>query len=238
MKVLGEYLNNYSEREKNKLPQIAVFDVCNTMFYSNTTHDFVDYVFNQKFLPSKRNFYKIFNSKLNPLRYSFILISVLVGLDLYKKINVYLLKGLTHDEFSQLSKRFVAEFLQDKQINQTQLLINKCKKEKLRVILCSSSLDPIVEAIANSIEVEDFVCTTLKFKDQIFTGIISEEIADKKLQALKKKRISGEIKYAISDNEGDVSLLQIAQYPIAVIHNNKDFEFWSRYSVKTIDLRL
>lgn len=224
--------------KESKSIRTAVFDVCDTMYYSNTTHDFVRFVFNEKPFSFRKFIYKLFNSKLFPLRYLFIIIGIISGWDLLKKINVYLLKGMSFTQLSILAVRFVSEFLYDKQISQIHYLIDKYRKDGLRVVLCSSSIEPVIRAVAESLGIKYFVCTTLQFEGEIFTGKILEEITSKKLEILEKRELLGKIEYAVSDNLTDLELLSAAKQGIAVVHNKKKWKAWEKYHFEIIKLNL
>ncbi len=223
---------------KTDSTQTAVFDVCDTMYYSNTTHDFVRFIFDGKPLSLKKLTYLILNSKISPLRYFLILISIRTGWDALKKLNIYLLKGMSSVQISAVSARFVSEFLQDRKIVQTHRLIDKYASNGLRIVLCSSSIEPVVKAVADNLGIKYFVSTSLLFDNEIFTGKILEDITHKKLEILEERKLSGEIKYAVSDNLSDLKLLTAASQGIAIVHSKKKQDYWEKYQVKIINLNL
>ena len=235
--MLAEPNISMSNKE-TKLIRTAVFDVCDTMYYSNTTHDFVQFVFDKKSFSLRKFIYKLSNSRLLPLRYFLIIIGVLTGWDLLKKLNIYLLKGMSASQLSAISTLFVSEFLQKRQISQIHRLINKYIGEGLRIVLCSSSIEPVIKAVAENLGIKDFVSTSLKFDGEIFTGQILEEITNKKLEVLEDRRLSGNIEYAVSDNITDLKLLLAASEGIAIVHNKNKHDYWRKYKVKIIDLNL
>lgn len=225
-------------KKTTKCKPTAVFDVCDTMYYSNTTHDFIHFVFKEKSISVKKLVYNLLNSKLLPLKYVLITVSVFTNLDLLKKLNVYLLKGMSLRSISQLAERFVDEFLQDKKIVQIHNLIKTYKCAGLCIILCSSSIEPVVKAIADKTGNKDYIGTELEFEKGIFTGKILKDTTSKKLEFLEKVNLSGKIEYAISDNVSDLELLTAANNGIAVVHNKKKYDFWRKHKVKIIDLNL
>lgn len=225
-------------KNKPDLPQVAVFDVCDTLYYSNTTHDFIDFVARQKFSGAKRLSHRALNSRKSPLRYALILTSIATGRDLHKKFNVSLLKGIRRAELDELARQFIKEYLNTRKIKQTHAMLDELRLDGTRIVLCSSSIEPVVRQIAAELEIKDFVCTTLEFSGDVFTGRIAREIADRKNEALKNETLSGEIDWAVSDNKGDAGLLATAlTRRIAVVHNQKNLEFWKQHQVEILDLR-
>lgn len=224
------------KNHETELIPTAVFDVCDTMYYSNTTHDFIRFVFDKQPNSLKKFVYKFFNR--TPLKYALVAVGVATGWDSLKKLNIYLLKGKTAGQLSTVADLFVAEFLHGRQIAETHRLIDEYKRENLRIVLCSSSIEPVIRAVAAHLGIENFVSTSLEFDGEIFTGKIKDEITSRKLEALDARSLSGKIEYAVSDNTSDVNLLLAAKQGIAVTHDRKKQEFWKKYQFEVIDLNL
>ncbi|MEP7076303.1 MAG: HAD-IB family phosphatase [Acidobacteriota bacterium] len=220
----------------SKLIPTAVFDVCDTLYYSNTTHDFVRCVVEKMPISPATVVYRLLNNRWSPLRYLFVALGVATGWDGLKKYNVSVLTGMKSEEIAAHATCFVEQFLDQRKIIQTHDLIEKFKKDGLRVVLCSSSIDPIVAAVARDLGIEDFVGTSLKFEGDTFTGAISNETTGRKLAILNTKDLIGSLEYAASDNLSDLSLLVASKNAIAVTHRRKNEAFWKSRDFKIIDL--
>lgn len=225
------------ENKKIDNKPIAVFDICDTLYYSNTTHDYIGFVAQRRFSLLKYLLYKVLNSSISPLRYFFIISAKFFGIDFHKKFNIRLLKGLSRKQLEEDANEFVTFFLFDKKITETHLMINKLLMQKIKIVLCSSSIEPVVKSIAKSLYVRDYVSTKLKFVGEVCLGKIQEEIAGNKILALQRKDFKPPFFCAVSDNYSDTLLLQKADDKIAVVHSNKSFIYWNGQSVKIIDLR-
>lgn len=222
--------------EQEKLVRTAVFDICDTLYYSNTTHDFIRFVMEQEPLTFTKPIYSALNSKFSPLRYLLIAFGVKTGRDVLKKFNVSLLRGKTRQQLATLSKRFVREYLAIRRIQQTHKLVSEKRAEGLRVVLCSSSIEPVVSAIAAELHIDDFLGTSLRYDGEVFTGEISEDLANIKLRVLKDRGLLGLLVYAASDNLSDRELLEAAENASAILHSEKRRSFWEKYNFEIINL--
>ena len=216
---------------------VAVFDVCDTLYYSNTTHDFIGYLARHKFGSLRRVIYYLVNHKLSPLRYALIALSVYSGRDLHKKIAVRLLKGISEIEIDALARVFVRNYLNSRKIVEAHQRLKELCDDGSEIVLCSSSIEPVVSAVASELKVGNFTCTTLEYNGNVLTGQIKEDITGKKVEALSKYLGVAVPDHAISDNRDDLSLLLVARQGTAVVHSNRNFEFWNEQDVEMIDLR-
>lgn len=221
--------------ETHSQEQMAVFDICDTLYYSNTTHDFVRFVVDGEPLTLRNAFYKALNGKLLPFRYLLIFYGVRTGRDVLKKFNVSVLRGKSRDQLAALAKRFVSEFLDRRRIEHTHDLINAQKSAGRRVVLCSSSIEPVVSAVADALGTTDFVGTTLEYSGDVFTGRIADDITQKKVQSLKERGLTDRLAFAASDNTSDLELLTTADESVAIVHGGRKADFWRQHNLNTID---
>lgn len=219
-----------------KTERLAVFDVCDTLYYSNTTHDFIRYYVGHRGTAGKKALFAFTNHRFSPLRYMLIAVGVFTGWDVLKKLNVAMLSGASEREVDETAAAFVAEFLQGRKIKQTHDLIRACRETGQTVVLCSSSIEPVVAAVARELGVDAFVSTTLKRSGARHTGRIKEETSGKKVAAIASLLGGGAVELAVSDNVSDLDLLLSAQRAIAVSHNARKRTFWKDRNMELIDL--
>jgi phosphoserine phosphatase len=212
--------------------EIAVFDVCDTLYFSNTTHDFVRFVVSVK--KRFRAQHSIMNSKFLPFRYLFIGISVYLGTDPLRTFNVGLLKGYSRIELDQLARDFVATYLLDRRIEPVHAIVRNAKADGKRVILCSTSIDPVVAAVAGTLGDVEYISSTLEYVNDICTGRIADDVGTSKLERLRVIGIEGPIDAAYSDNFGDLQLLSAARHGVAVVHSERKKEFWRERNIETL----
>jgi phosphoserine phosphatase len=214
---------------------IAVIDVCDTLYFSNTTHDFIDFVARHE-RSNHRLLYVLLNSRVSPLRYALIGLSVFTGWDYLRTFNIGMLKGRRRDEVQDLAERFVRECLNDRKVPVTHRIVDDYRSaRKGRIVLCSSSIEPVVAAVAKELAVDGYVCTTLELSDGIYTGLVADEVYHDKLNDLGRAGISSPIDLAISDNLSDLKLLKSAKTCFAIAHSDQKREFWKKHQVELID---
>lgn len=214
----------------------AVFDICDTLYFSNTTHDFVRFCIGKDGTWTNRAIYRIFNDSRSPLRYMLLALSRGFSVDLHKKINVYLLGGVPKKVLAQSAEMFVREYLSNREIPEAHRLLRDSQQRGLTVVLCSSSIEPVVEAVASSLNLSWVAASSLDYRDGVFTGRIRSEIAGQKLNELVKRGIAENLALAVSDNLSDEALLLSANEAIAIAYSEGKRRHWERLNVKVIDL--
>jgi HAD superfamily phosphoserine phosphatase-like hydrolase len=219
--------------DKNK--RIAVFDICDTLYYSNTTHDFVDFCLAARKASIKRLAGMLLTGRFSPLRYFGITVSVLTGKDLPRAAKVFLLKGLSESELRETARDFVREYLEPRKIKQAQRIVSDSVSDGVTAVLCSSSIEPVVRAVAESLNIENFVCTTLEFQNGTFTGRLAADVTGRKLDHLRTAVPNSCIVLAVSDNKTDLELLLAANRGVAMVYGERSREFWKGHGIETID---
>jgi HAD superfamily phosphoserine phosphatase-like hydrolase len=226
------------EAKNLKNDGLAVFDLCDTLYYSNTTHDFIDFFIARSSSPLKKLRFHLMNNQLSPLRYATIAFGVLAKRDLFKEFNVSMLGGSSEEQVLREAAAFVSEFLPERKIDRTHELIRECSAAGLRVVLCSSSIEPVVKAVAEKLGFPTYIATTLETADGRYTGRIAEEMSGKKLAAIAERLGAARIECAVSDNASDLDLLLAAKRGVAVAHSDRKRSFWAGKKLETIDVDL
>ncbi len=216
---------------------VAVFDVCDTLYYSNTTHDFIRYLARNRPGLIRNSRFQLLNHRFSPARFALIGMSVATGSDYFKRANVALLKGAPVSEVQELATRFVGEFLATRKVERTQELVQEYAANGFDVMLCSTSIEPVVDAVAADLGIRDIVATTLEVVDDKYTGRILVDPTGRKLAALRDLS-DAEIECAVSDNLSDLELLSAAKRGIAVVHSARKRDFWMGRNLELIELGL
>lgn len=222
---------------KEEQVKIAVFDVCDTLYYSNTTHDFIRYIHSGRRGKRKAGF-QLLNHRFSPLRPALVGFGILTGNDVFRKANIGLLKGMGVAESLALAREFVREFLGRKKIEQTHGLVREFQGKGFDVVICSSSIEPVVRAVAEELGIEEFYSAELEFSGGRLTGRLAHDPTGRKLESLAKYRGNARIELAVSDNLSDASLLRAAKRGIAVVHRADKRRFWKDLDLELIDLTL
>lgn len=227
------------ENSQNNFERLAVFDVCDTLFYSNTTHDFIAFVVSgPEYSLFLRIAYLLLLGRLSPLRYVLIAISVWSGWDVPRALGLRFLSGLTYVELEKAADLFTSSFLSNVKVSQTQNMLRAARDAGFRVVLCSSSIEPIVLAIGRDMGDVDCVGSKLEFHDGIFSGLVSKDTTGRKAEIVRDSYPGAKIELAVSDNLSDIDLLLLAENAFAVIHSSEKLDFWRQYEFEIVDLRI
>lgn len=193
-----------------------IFDVCWTLYRSNTTFDFIIYVYMEKRIKNFR--FLILTSKVGKI--FFLLLGKLIGRDIYRSMFVGLLKGFTRSDLNDLVENFYYNFLEKKKIDYTFEIFNKIDTQE--IVLCSASLDVVVSYIADYLNV-DFFSSELEFKNDICTGKISKDLLGRKDILLEDENLE----LVVTDNLSDLPLVKKSSKSI-ILSTPKNVNFWKR----------
>ncbi|WP_162785171.1 HAD-IB family phosphatase [Bacillus sp. P14.5] len=145
---------------------LIVFDVCGTLFKSNTSMDFLDFIFSdnnkyKKILALKKSF---LGRVINKVSYK------LLGLDLFRLLLTRLLKGQSLNDVSKQSKVFYEEFLTTKMITPIKNKLDNHLALGEDVILVSASYDFLIREIATQLNVRHFRASLMELNNELYTG--------------------------------------------------------------------
>lgn len=159
------------------MKKIAVFDVCWTLYRSNTTIDFVLFYLKKKRF-SRYLFFRIITFRLISIFLS------LIGIKNIRDRMIYQLKGENKSYLTHLTERFFNEYLINKINEPVFLYFNKYRHEGYSLLLASASLDIIVTQISQNENI-DFVSSVLGFDDDVCTGKLEFDATGVKYKLLK-----------------------------------------------------
>ena len=218
---------------------VFVFDVCDTLFYSNTTFDFLRFVLAQRGSGNKQAVLKLLSAKWSPLFVGLVAWQKIVGGDPVKAAALRLLAGISRDELYALGRRFVAEFLPGRRIARTHELLAGLAQTRTRVLLLSASLDPVIAALAETLGSVEFVSSQLEYDAHSnCTGRLHQELTGQKQVALQKL-LTGQdkaLRLAVAtDNFTDHSLVSQAHVRYVVVHNVAAKQFWQKLNPEFIE---
>lgn len=209
---------------------LAVFDLCNTLYFSNTTFDFIEYALRKNHSRFRLGFFHLISKRFSPIGILLLCIEKFCYKDLIKVLAVRQLRGLSRNELNDHAERFVSEYLRQRKIHEIHQMLQRVKKSDAMIYLMSESLEPIVRAVSNELEVGYFG-VKLRFCDGYSTGHL--EGGGQKLDWVSG--IDHDILTAVSDNKTDCLLLEKADHGYAVIQYARYSRFWRTFpSIKHI----
>jgi len=230
---LSHQYGNINQDFRNELkkegegPHLVVFDVCNTLYYSNTTLDFIDYLFRKTKTHFRLFVFLLMNKRVSAIFWLLMIVEKFAIKNIIRNLSVALLRGISREQIYDFGKRFVEEYLPAKIIPQVHDMLNQAIGEKAAVCLMSDSLDPVVRPVAENFGV-DCMAEELEFDEGYSTGRLKSFVT--KLSRIDEIRRDAPYKRltVISDNKSDRNLLEIADKGYAVIHKKRDKSFWQR----------
>ncbi|QIX62522.1 haloacid dehalogenase-like hydrolase [Hymenobacter sp. BT18] len=208
---------------------VFVFDVCDTLFYSNTTFDYLEFVLRAQKRGGAQRWLTLLTKRWSPAFVGLAVLQKLRGGDPIKTVALRLLRGIPKAELYRLGQQFVQEYLSTRKIAHTHTLLAGVAGVGTRVILLSASLDPIVAAIAAELKVE-FVSSLLGYDVQgQCTGELVRELGGDKPRALQEllgpNAPVGRLAVA-TDNFTDHGLVSSAACRYVVVHKPEAKGFW------------
>jgi len=216
---------------------LFLFDICDTLYKTNTTFGYVNFVVKQTNSYIKHLLLWLISSRLSPLFYLSAFVYIQWHIDLPKLLAIRYLKGFSKNKLYELGVIYYEQELKNLQISKTHNMLNKLKKEGAEIILVSSSLDPVVKCIAACLKVKYF-SSQLEYKNNICTGKIKKDLTGKKQDVLfeLKKVNAYESVGVISDNYSDLDLLKTADEKWVVLTSNKTRKKWGNLDAHYLEL--
>lgn len=203
--------------------KIVVFDICGTLFKSNTTFDFLDYVLvsNKKYQLYKKIFglfiWKFFNKLLRQI----------CDLDLTRIIAISFLKNYDREDLRKKANCFYDKCLVLKSnINVINILNAYRQNLPCRIIILSATIDIVAEVIAKKLKCTEFYSTQLKYSNGICSGVIQNDLLGKKKNKLKVLNIE-QIDAFYTDDISDTPVLEVAHKKV-IITSHKQKNKWMK----------
>lgn len=194
---------------------ICIFDICGTLYASNTTFDFLEFYLNDNWLfRCYRIIYqtiawKIFNKFLR----------ITFHYDLTRILALKFLKGRMRDELLIHARQFVADILSAKEHECIISIVREeIKRSPDKVWLVSATIDVVAEAVALSLGCKHFCSTQLEYEGGVCTGRIIQDLLGRKLDLLKRAGLADHIQVFYTDDLSDADLLAVAACKGIVTH--------------------
>lgn len=219
----------------SRLDKLVVFDICDTLYRSNTTFDFIRFVLNKQQQAWKALLLKLYTTKYSPLFVLFYVLQKMLKQDVCKAQSLKLLKGLSKASLDQLAEQFRTDYLSQRAIADTHQMLQQFKASETTIVLLSASIDPVVRAIAQAFDVA-FFCSELAYQDEVFTGQLAFEMTGKKQDKLAAFGADDKtVLTVVTDNFTDKPLMRLAQHRHAVVYSDEGRHYWQELAPHFID---
>lgn len=179
---------------------MAIFDVCWTLYRSNTTIDFITYVLRRD----------------NKLKYIWFVALIWRPIALFlvrvfkidlRRFAIGQLSGYSKEHLQEHANSFYNSFLRGKENQVVYERFLELKKEGAKIFLASASLDVVIEAIAKNTTVK-FVSSQLQYANGVCSGTLHDDLTGKKYSALQKETLINFFDVMYSDNAEDMSMAE------------------------------
>lgn len=199
---------------------VILIDICGTLFNSNTTFDYVDYVFKE----DKRYHFKkvILNNII--LRKLNSLIFRISGFDIKRYYLIRLLKGKSIEDLKAKVVLFYDEILRERRNVEVLEQINKMSGYK---IIVSATLDIIAQEISSRMNVDAFFASKLAFLNNICTGNLLSDLLNNKDSILINNGIYPPYYAVISNDYTDIQLFKNS-VNCFIVSKNKNISAWMK----------
>lgn len=215
------------------MKKVLILDICDTLYYSNTTFDFFQYLSEEKMkIILKLKSYKIIKI-INLICLKFL------KRDLFKEICVYyLIKGKNLKEIEEKVYEFYEKILKEKEKKKIIKMVKEYQKLNFEIIIISGTLEPIAKKIAKELKIKNYFGTQLKVKNNKYTGQILVDMYLSKEKIIKILLNEDKMRkklYLLTDNITDYKLIKYME-KVFIVLNKKNLSFWEKNKNKKITL--
>ncbi|ELR71250.1 hypothetical protein C900_02865 [Fulvivirga imtechensis AK7] len=214
--------------------RLFVADICNTLFNINTTFGFIDFYLKQRKSYVRSVAFRFLVAKWSPLFYILIIANKLSGKDWHKKMALRLLKGEAKSDLYQEAEKFYTNKLCHLQIEPCYRLLEQAQQNGEKIVLLSSSIDPVVYGISKAIGAE-YSSTEIAYDKERCAGFVLRELSGNKDKILSD--FSGFSSITVmTDNFSDKRLLEKAHIRYVVLNHPGDRKKWRGLEANFIEL--
>ena len=196
------------------MSRVVVFDVCGTLYRSNTTFDFVKFYHRKEKNLCRLFFVLLLTSFFGKAINKFLGVSI-------RNLIISTLSGESLCKVNSRADEFTQNYLSNFKIDS---IFKLFAEEKLRpntsIILASASIEPVIKSIARFLEV-DFFATKLEVNNGSFSGKIENDLKGQKHRCLADVKMD----FFASDNKDDF-LVGLKSCKYLIVTKKKNLEYW------------
>jgi phosphoserine phosphatase len=204
----------------------AIFDVCDTLFRTNTTLGFLSFTARRSGDSRATASFKRWTSRSSPAFYLGALVHRLTGWDLARTQLLRILHGRSRASIEADARSYVQGELAGMMNSLVHDRLGAHRRQGDRILLVSSSLDVVVQEIAREIEAE-WLASELEFVDGECTGRLSADLTGGKLGAIASLVDPEEQLHVYTDNRSDRDLLRRADRCTIILPAGRGTKHWA-----------
>ena len=158
----------------DKLPELVIYDFCETLVSIQSADTFVNFICN---FTNRGKFISFFEFFFKRIRLLFFFNLIFPKLNFSKKLCLYKLKGLSADELAFYTEKFYQEVIKK---NYNKLIIEKLIRDVEQgniVVIISGGYQPYIEKFCNEFNIKYLLCNKLQIKNgYLYVYVIVELI--------------------------------------------------------------
>lgn len=215
---------------------LVVFDVCDTLYYENTTFGFIDYLSRRSVV--ERLAFRALTDRRSPAFWAFAVAERIVGVDISKWFALRLLRRKSEAALRLAANDYVGGVLTAKPVPQVHAKLRAHLANGDKVVLVSASLDIIVAEIASRLGT-GWMASRLDFRDGRCEGRLVQDMTGQKLEAISALLQEGRDRSQLvvyTDNFSDRRLLEAADVAVVIVHGVDQFQKWNGMNVQFMDV--
>lgn len=201
--------------------RIAIFDICNTIFASNTTFDFLEFYLKDD--KGYRRFVRMI--KWTPVKFANAVCFMAFHRDLMRTFAIRFLKGKSKSELKSAATEFYGTYLKSRVHKPVLDLLEKYKARGMTIYLASATLDFLAEMIGEKLDVTGVFSSQLSYRGDVCMGVMHNDWLGCKERNLKAAGIPIEIASVVTDNLSDKKLINCAKEAIVVTKPNRKWQW-------------
>lgn len=209
---------------------LYIFDICGTIFKSNTTFDFLTFL-----LVPKSKTYSSFDKLRKTIAWKVInkLSRTYLHIDITRIIALRFLRGYSREQLLLEADTFYDAYLMK---HPNSYVLDKIREiqsdESCDLLIASATIDVVAEVIADRLQIKEWHSSELCYKEGFCQGKLSKDLLGKKKE-LVENICSRCIDSMFTDDITDIPLLKYAKQKNIIVYP-KTYKKWKKI-VKQMD---
>ena len=214
--------------------KVALFDFCETIANFQTADPYVWYVVKKCGKDNTR--LALLLKGLNKLKIDAILFKL--GFNLYKKLVLYQLKGISEKTLLEEGTHYYNELIKPNLIKEVLSEIEKLKSNGYKLFVVSGGYDVYLKDFVNEYHFEGLICSMLSFRDSFFTGHLENAdcMGGEKVKRLRDYFSCNDMKsidaISFSDSLSDKPMLDFTRTAVVVGRKDNNWRRAYKYNFK------
>lgn len=208
-------------------PRLVVFDVCDTLYGCNTTVGFIRHYAATENSRGIEQVLKRWLDRGSPFFYLGAIMHRLAGQDIARRRLIAALAGEPRQRLAAVASDYARHALPGRANAAVHERLERHRASGDRIVLVSSSLDVVVDPIAELLGAE-YRASTMEFVDDVCTGRLTRDLTGNKAAVVRDLAVGQPMRLSVyTDNRSDRELVAIADDATVVIPRGAADDRWA-----------